>query len=228
MTLRGSSSEILRRILDALLIGLILVVLAGVVLGRVVPLTGRQTLIVGGGSMEPSIPLGAVVVTEPVAATDLQIGDVVSLRSGPELRTIFTHRVTRVITRTDGPWLETKGDANARIDPSIAPASQVIGRVMLSVPFGGYLLKLLSIPSGLLLVVLIAGVLLTLTWLLESFEKERQQGGRTVAAAASMGARSPATRARRARWEALVRGRGSGSTQSSSGSAAMAADRHLD
>ena len=40
-----------RRFLDAVLIVLILVVVFGVVLAKVVPLTGRQTIIVGGRSM---------------------------------------------------------------------------------------------------------------------------------------------------------------------------------
>ena len=173
MTIPGSPSATLRWLADTMLLCLILVVLFGVVLGRIVPLTGRETLVIGGSSMEPSIPLGAAVVIEPVAATDIRVGDVVSLRSGPELRSIFTHRVTRVVARSDGTWFETKGDANATIDPSLTPARHVIGRVTLTVPYAGYLLTLLSIPSGVILVILLAAVLLTLTRLLESFEIER-------------------------------------------------------
>ena len=173
MTIPGSPSATLRWLADTMLLCLILVVLFGVVLGRIVPLTGRETLVIGGSSMEPSIPLGAAVVIEPVVVTDIRVGDVVSLRSGPELRSIFTHRVTRVIARSDGTWFETKGDANATIDPSLTPAGHVIGRVTLTVPYAGYLLTLLSIPSGVILVILLAAVLLTLTRLLESFEIER-------------------------------------------------------
>ena len=72
-----------RRILDGLLVSLLVVVVLAVILGRVVPLTGRTTLLIGGGSMEPAIPLGAAVVIEPVDGSKLQVGDVVSLRSGP-------------------------------------------------------------------------------------------------------------------------------------------------
>ena len=92
-------------------------------------MTGRQTLIIAGGSMEPALPIGAAVVVEPVPATALAVGDVVSLRTGTELKSIFTHRITRFVARADGLWVETKGDANASVDPSITPASQVIGRV---------------------------------------------------------------------------------------------------
>jgi signal peptidase len=160
----------LRRVCDSLLIALIVVVLFGVILGRLVPLTGRTTLIIGGGSMEPSIPMGAAVVVDPVAPTTIRVGDVVSLRTGTNLQAIFTHRVTRIVERDGIPWVETKGDANAAVDPSITSTDHVIGRVAASIPYAGFLLALLSVPSGVLFVVLLAAVLLTLTWLLESFE----------------------------------------------------------
>ena len=56
MRMLGRATAFVRRFLDAVLIALILVVLFGVILGKVVPLTGRQTIIVGGGSMEPAVP----------------------------------------------------------------------------------------------------------------------------------------------------------------------------
>jgi signal peptidase len=170
MTLTPSQITTLRRVADGLLIVLIGVVLFGVILGRVVPMTGRGTLIVGGGSMEPAIPLGAAVVIEPVATRDLAVGDVVSLRTGRDLQRIFTHRITRIVPRTEQLWIETKGDANTEIDPSITPTSQVVGRVTWSIPYAGFLLALLSIPSGVLVVLVVAAFLIVLIWLLESFE----------------------------------------------------------
>jgi signal peptidase len=160
----------LRRVCDSLLITLILVVLFGMILGRLVPLTGRTTLIIGGNSMQPTIPIGAAVIVEPVAPAAIQVGDVVSLRTGAHLQSVFTHRVTRVVDRDGVPWIETKGDANATADPSLTSTSQVIGRATTTIPYAGFLLALLSIPSGVLLVLFLAGVLLSLTWLLESFE----------------------------------------------------------
>jgi signal peptidase I len=174
MAILSDGTKPARRILDVLLVGIIVIVLVGVALGRLVPLTGRQTLIIGGGSMEPAIPLGAAVVDEPVAAADLRVGDVVSLRSGPDLKNIFTHRITRLVERPDGLWIETKGDANRTIDPSITPASNVIGRVVATVPVGGYLIKLLSMPAGVIFVLGLAGVIFAMTWLLESLELGRR------------------------------------------------------
>jgi signal peptidase I len=159
-----------RRIVDCLLIWLILLVLFGVVLGRIVPLTGRTTLIIGGGSMEPALPIGTAVVVDPVIPSNIHVGDVVSLRSGANLKSIFTHRVTRIVPRDDAIWIETKGDANKDIDPAITSTEHVIGRVSMAIPYAGFLLALLSAPSGILFVVCLAIALLLLVWLLESFE----------------------------------------------------------
>ena len=169
MRILAAASAGLRRFLDFLLIALVVVVLLGVMLGKLVPLTGRQTMIVGGSSMEPAIGLGAAVVIAPVAAEDLRPGDVVSLRAGSE-SAIFTHRIVGVVERADGLWISTKGDANADPDPTLVPASAVIGRSEFSIPFAGYLLALLSIPAGVLFLVGLAATLLASAWLLESLE----------------------------------------------------------
>jgi len=162
----------LRRFLDVVLIALIVVVLFGVLLGKIVPLTGRQALIVGGSSMEPAIPLGAAIVVGPVDAADLKVGDVVSLRAGDD-RALFTHRITEVVDRPDGRWIRTKGDANNSADPTLVHSSAVVGRVQASLPYAGYLLALLSVPMGVLFLLGIAATLLAAVWLLESLELDK-------------------------------------------------------
>ncbi len=159
----------LRRIVDIALIALIVIVLAVIALGKVVPLTGRQSIIIGGGSMEPAIHLGSAVVVSPVAAAELVVGDVVSMKFDAA-RTTYTHRIVAVVDRPDGRWIRTKGDANADPDPTLVPASSVIGRVDVAIPLMGYLLALLSMPIGVIFTVGLAATLLAMAWLLESLE----------------------------------------------------------
>ena len=169
MRMLGRATVFVRRFLDAVLIALILVVLFGVILGKVVPVTGRETIIVGGRSMEPAVPIGAAIVVAPVAASDLHVGDVVSLRAGKD-RALFTHRIVEVLQRADGTWVRTKGDANADPDPTPVPAKDIEGRVQLTIPLAGYLIALLSIPAGVLFLIGLAATLLAALWLLESLE----------------------------------------------------------
>jgi signal peptidase I len=169
MSILTALATALRRVLDAMLVALILVVLAGVGLGKLVPLTGHDTLVVGGGSMEPTIPKGAAIVLAPVDPGTLVAGDVVSLRAGPG-RQVFTHRILRVAVGPTGRSFDTKGDANDAPDPTLVPADAVLGRVVLTIPLAGYLLTLLSLPLGVLFVIGVACTLLAATWLLEVLE----------------------------------------------------------
>ena len=172
MRILASATAGLRRFLDLLLIGLVVAVLVGILLAKLVPLTGRQTIIVGGSSMEPAIGLGAAIVIRPVPAEALAVGDVVTLHAG-EKSAIYTHRIIEVVDRPDGRWIRTKGDANATPDPTLIHASAVVGRTELAIPLVGYLLALLSIPAGVLFLVGLAATLLASAWLLESLELDQ-------------------------------------------------------
>jgi signal peptidase I len=191
MRILASSTIWLRRIVDIALVALIVTVLAGVAMGKLVPLTGRQTIVIGGGSMTPAIPLGAAVVIAPVDAASLARGDVVSLRIAEQNAT-FTHRIIDVVDRPDGRWIRTKGDANAAPDPTLVPASAVIGRVELAIPLMGYLIALLSLPVGVLFAVGLAATLLAIAWLLESLEPAPIAARRSTLVPAKAGPRPDA------------------------------------
>ena len=167
-------TSLARKALDIVLLALILVVLATLVVARVIPaVTGGSTFVVGGGSMEPTIPLGSVVLVTPVPASALAPGDVVSLQAGED-RAVFTHRVTRLVEREGGIWLETKGDANATPDPSLVPAVDVIGRVAVTLPLLGYLVVLMSTLQGVAFLIALGIMVLAMTWLLETLDDDQR------------------------------------------------------
>jgi len=173
----------MRRTLDIVLIALILLVLATVIVARVIPaVTGGATFVVGGGSMEPTIPMGAVVIAIPAPAEELAIGDVVSLQVGED-KAVFTHRITRLVQREGALWLQTKGDANDSEDPSIIPATAVIGRVAVTLPFAGYLVTVLSTAQGVIFLLALGIFILAGAWLLESLEIDQAAARRRASQA---------------------------------------------
>jgi signal peptidase len=174
MRILAGTMTALRRIVDLTLIALIAVVLFVLFLAKIVPMTGHQTIIIGGGSMQPAIQLGSAVIIGPVRPEELAAGDVVSLQIGTN-QTIFTHRIVEVVSRPDGTWVRTKGDANAHPDPTLVAASAIIGRVQWTIPWAGFLLALLSAPAGVIFVVGLAATLLAIAWLLESLESDSEQ-----------------------------------------------------
>jgi len=158
----------MRHILDA---GLVLAVLAVVVVGGltlVAPALGARTLVISGGSMEPTIPHGSYILAVRQPAASYAVGDIVTVQQVG--RTPYTHRIVRLATLNGAPYLETKGDANATADPAIVPVASVVGRVALQLPLLGFLAALLATPLGLFGFLAISGTLLCLVWLLEDLE----------------------------------------------------------
>jgi signal peptidase len=200
---RPSNLVLARWLVDGALLLVIAAVVAAVVGARVLPAVGVETLTITGRSMAPTIPMGSVVVLEPVAGTT-GIGEIVSVEvpGGPT----YTHRVVEVVARPDGPWLRTKGDANASPDPSLVDADWVIGQVDVTVPALGFMVRLLSVPSGLLTVLSMSILLFTMAMLLEDLEWERRaRNRRDVAATLAAAGPSPSGMAANATTTAPAR-----------------------
>ncbi|MDR0366205.1 MAG: signal peptidase I [Bifidobacteriaceae bacterium] len=79
--------------------------------------SGIRPVIVASGSMAPSIPTGAVVFHKTAPASDLKVGDVVTVPR-PGLEGVVTHRITSIEPAENGQYTMTmKGDANKSPDP---------------------------------------------------------------------------------------------------------------
>jgi signal peptidase len=159
-----------RRLLEGALILLVVSVLGLVLAADIGPRFGHQLILIRGESMEPAIRLGSATEVSPVRPADLRPGDVVTLQEASGV--LVAHRITKVVQRSAGVYIETKGDANASVDPSLTPATSVIGRVDFSVPDLGYLIYLLTVPVGVISIIGLALTLLSAVWLLEDFERE--------------------------------------------------------
>jgi signal peptidase len=85
-------------------------------------------------SMEPAFSPGDLVVTRPVAAADVRVGDVVVLPRPDAPGERYAHRVVEA----DGPVVRTKGDANAAADPQkLRIVSETVPVVVADVPAVG-------------------------------------------------------------------------------------------
>jgi len=85
------------------------------------------------GSMEPTIPTGALLIAREVDIEAIQLNDIVCFRTqAAEIwGKIVTHRVTDVIhTEAGSILLETKGDANLVSDLYLVDKNNLIGKVV--------------------------------------------------------------------------------------------------
>jgi signal peptidase len=163
-----SAQGITRRLLESLLLALVAGTLALVALAHLAPAMGHPVFIIRSGSMTPAIPVGGAVVLDLQPADDIRVGDVVTLRLDDGA--IFTHRVTRLVAVQGIADVETKGDANQTVDPTLTPLNHVIGRVALTLPFVGFLVAALATPAGYATVLLACLTLFAALWLLDADE----------------------------------------------------------
>lgn len=125
----------------------------------VLPITGNiKFLTVLSGSMEPTIKTGSIVLVKPTS--EYKIGDVITF--GPTTKTTppTTHRIVEIKVVGGQPVYTTKGDANNSADTREIQKSDVIGKVMIRVPYLGYVIDFVRKPIGFMLVIIIPAVVI--------------------------------------------------------------------
>ena len=118
--------------------------------------------VVLSGSMEPSISTGDVIVVDGVDPTEIEERDVITyLRNDAETPT--THRVVGITEQGDELAFVTQGDANDQPDASPVLASQIMGKVVFTIPYIGYVIEFVNTPTGFVALVIVPFVLLLLS-----------------------------------------------------------------
>lgn len=100
------------------------------------------------GSMEPTIPVGALLVTREVDIGSIQVDDIICFRT--QLSEIWgkivTHRVVSITTSgSGGILLETKGDANLASDIFFVDQTNFVGKVIWHTGDGSVLADILAL-----------------------------------------------------------------------------------
>lgn len=100
------------------------------------------------GSMEPTIPVGALLVTKQVDIETIQVDDIICFRTQVSeiWGKIVTHRVVDLWETEAGTLLlETKGDANLVADGFLVDRMNFVGKVIWHTGDGSMLANLLSL-----------------------------------------------------------------------------------
>ena len=123
----------------------------GVTIGRTQIPGGMRMYVVLTGSMHPSLPAGSLIITSPKQT--YVPGDIISF-TNPRSRAIVTHRIVSVTKDT----YTTKGDRNASRDFEPVHISEIVGRVMVVIPYVGHLVSFIKTPLGFVVCLIIPGV----------------------------------------------------------------------
>jgi signal peptidase len=150
--LRRGASRLAAFLLPVFAATILVALLLALVLSHV-PILGYRTVILGGGSMEPALDSGSLVVSHSARPQELKVGDVITFRH-PGGGTTITHRIVAVREEGEQRWFTVKGDANRTADPDeISFESAKAYKYHFAVPYAGYLLGFVGSASGTLLLV---------------------------------------------------------------------------
>ena len=131
-------------------VGLIVLLL----LASMFPITGYfKVMIVQSGSMEPAIHTGSIVISKPI--DKYNINDIITFGNQASNQTPTTHRIVEIKNDNGNILYMTKGDANNAADRQEVMHKNVIGKVLFSVPYLGYIIDFVKKPLGFFLVVII-------------------------------------------------------------------------
>lgn len=176
----GKVHKTLKTIFDILYVIMLLFFVLVVVIsmqsklsGDVVRFGKYQLYAVEGGSMEPNIKKGSVIIISPVDIKSLQVGDVITFINPDDNKTVVTHRIVK-IKEGDEITFITRGDANNADDNDLLPANNILGKVHIAIPFIGFLMSFARTKEGLLTLIIIPGVLIIFFEILNLVKASRQ------------------------------------------------------
>jgi signal peptidase I len=143
------AARLLRRFFSVLTTTLLILAVAAFLALAIGPrILGYQTSTMLTGSMAPLINPGDVVVTQPVPAGDIKVGDIITYHIPVEDQRVETHRVSEMMANPDGSIaVRTKGDANNGVDPWTATITgPTVDRHVVTVPYVGTAIRTLREP----------------------------------------------------------------------------------
>lgn len=150
-----------------------MVVIATLLIISIFPISGNfQVKTVLSGSMEPAIKTGSIIVIKPVK--EYKIGDVICFGLISKTKTPITHRILDIEIAQGIPSYVTKGDANNIEDTRAVKEADIIGKVLFSVPYVGYLINTAQKPFGFLLLIIIPAVVVIVDEIRKIFQEVKK------------------------------------------------------
>jgi signal peptidase len=123
------------------------------------PITGNiKFMVVQSGSMEPSIRAGSVVMVKPVE--DYKSGDVITFGPYSKTKPPTSHRIYDIKVVDGQSFYITKGDANNAPDLREIIKKDILGKVLVSVPYLGFAVDFAKKPIGFALIIIIPAAII--------------------------------------------------------------------
>lgn len=118
--------------------------------------------VVQSGSMQPTISVGSLVLVKK--DDNFTNGDIITFLGNKSKaispQDLTTHRIVEVKKTILGEEYVTKGDANNATDSATIKKSQILGKVILTIPLLGYPISFTKSLPGLIIVIVIPATII--------------------------------------------------------------------
>lgn len=150
--------KIILKVLYNVLFVLLLVVAGFIILTSYKVIKGYDFYVVMSGSMEPKIHTGSVVSIK--TENEYYIGDVITSKMLNDPSQTYTHRIVNKESKDGVNTYTTKGDANESTDADVVSQSNVVGKVVISIPLVGYIVNFAKQPTGFIIMIVVPTIII--------------------------------------------------------------------
>ena len=147
---------------------------------RYVSIFGCSVFRIISDSMEPEIPVGALIISKETDIEKIEIGDIICFRSLESYMagSIVTHRVVGITTKNDALALRTRGDSNNSEDGFYVTANNLVGKVIYHTKENSFITNsyaVLTSGVGFFSLIVIPVILITVVILHEYIKKIKKE-----------------------------------------------------
>jgi signal peptidase I len=146
-------------------------------------LAGYQLFVMQDSGLNADINPGSLAVVRDVDPNVVAVGDIITYSTTPGLQPTATMRVVE-INRDEGLQFVTRGDDPDAVQTFPVDAADLVGRVILSIPYYGKMVDYVQTSQGLIMLIFVPGVIIILYQLIKivkhlSGDREERRARRT-------------------------------------------------
>ncbi len=166
----------MKKIFRILRNALCILICALFVLVVVMTVSGAKGYSVASDSMSPEFRRGDVVFVKATPFEELEKGDIVTVRFKAREGT-YTHRIVSI--DYDKKEIRTAGDNTSTIDTESASDSQILGKVLFSIPLVGYLSLLITNTTYVAVIALFVLAVMVVGFAVGKYYKNKARGDKS-------------------------------------------------
>lgn len=110
------------------------------------------------GSMEPSIPIGSLIIVKPVG--EYKTSDIITFKSTQKENDYTTHRINEIKEKDGLKSYVTKGDANESPDFENVSTDRIVGKQIITIALVGYILWFVKTLPGLIVIIIVPALII--------------------------------------------------------------------